>query len=97
MRSHPVPKTSARWCNSILSRNGEPGHRPAPGRYPCNTRSGRPDPDAESGFMTSVPKVFAAGDMRSGQSLVVRAMSEGRRCARAVDKYLMGVSLLPAC
>jgi glutamate synthase (NADPH/NADH) small chain len=56
-----------------------------------------PDPDAESGFMTSVPKVFAAGDMRSGQSLVVRAMSEGRRCARAVDKYLMGVSLLPAC
>lgn len=55
-----------------------------------------PDPDAEAGFMTSVPGVFAAGDMRSGQSLVVRAMNEGRRCARAVDRYLMGASLLPA-
>ncbi|MGN1394311.1 MAG: glutamate synthase subunit beta [Succinivibrionaceae bacterium] len=56
-----------------------------------------PDCNAKDGFQTSVEKVFAAGDMRSGQSLVVRAMSEGRRCARAVDKYLMGTSLLPSC
>lgn len=56
-----------------------------------------PDSEANGGFQTSVPKVFAAGDMRSGQSLVVRAMSEGRRCARAVDKFLMGTSLLPSC
>jgi len=45
-------------------------------------------------FQTSVPKVFAAGDMRRGQSLVVWAISEGRECARAVDEFLMGVSKL---
>ena len=39
-------------------------------------------------FKTNVPKVFAAGDCRRGQSLVVRALAEGRRCAEAVDKYL---------
>jgi len=47
-------------------------------------------------FRASLDKVFAAGDMRSGQSLVVRAISEGRKCARAVDEYLMGRSDLPA-
>lgn len=46
-------------------------------------------------YQTSVPKVFAAGDMRRGQSLVVWAIREGRQCARAVDEYLMGSSLLP--
>ncbi|HDL50269.1 MAG TPA: glutamate synthase subunit beta [Actinobacteria bacterium] len=46
-------------------------------------------------YATSVPGVFAAGDMRRGQSLVVWAISEGRRCARAVDEYLMGHSDLP--
>lgn len=46
-------------------------------------------------YKTSVPKVFAAGDMRRGQSLVVWAIREGRQCARAVDEYLMGSSLLP--
>ncbi|MCP4700276.1 MAG: glutamate synthase subunit beta [Gammaproteobacteria bacterium] len=46
-------------------------------------------------YQTSVKKVFAAGDMRSGQSLVVRAIREGRRAARAVDKFLMGRSELP--
>ena len=45
---------------------------------------------------TSVPGVFACGDTRSGQSLVVRAMSEGRRCARAVDVFLTGDSELPS-
>jgi glutamate synthase (NADPH/NADH) small chain len=39
--------------------------------------------------MTSVKGVFAAGDMRTGQSLVVRALNEGLRTAEAVDKYLM--------
>lgn len=47
-------------------------------------------------FATSIKGVFACGDTRSGQSLVVRAMSEGRRCARAVDTYLMGTSDLDA-
>ena len=47
-------------------------------------------------YRTSVPKVFAAGDMRRGQSLVVWAIREGRQCARAVDQYLTGASELPA-
>jgi glutamate synthase (NADPH/NADH) small chain len=46
-------------------------------------------------YQTSVPKVFAAGDMRRGQSLVVWAIREGRQCARAVDEFLMGASALP--
>jgi glutamate synthase (NADPH/NADH) small chain len=46
-------------------------------------------------YRTSAPKVFACGDMRRGQSLVVWAIREGRQCARAVDEYLMGESLLP--
>jgi glutamate synthase (NADPH/NADH) small chain len=51
--------------------------------------------DEENGYQTSVPKVFAAGDMRRGQSLVVWAIREGRQCARAVDAFLMGSSVLP--
>ncbi|MBI1174226.1 MAG: glutamate synthase small subunit [Sideroxydans sp.] len=46
-------------------------------------------------YQTSVKKVFAAGDMRRGQSLVVWAIREGRQAARAVDEYLMGSSVLP--
>jgi glutamate synthase (NADPH/NADH) small chain len=49
---------------------------------------------AEKSYHTSVEKIFAAGDMRRGQSLVVWAISEGRECARKVDEYLMGSSLL---
>jgi len=51
--------------------------------------------DGEACYVTSVPKVFAAGDMRRGQSLVVWAIREGRQCARAVDEFLMGISELP--
>jgi glutamate synthase (NADPH) small chain len=47
-------------------------------------------------YRTSRAQVFAAGDMRRGQSLVVWAIREGRQCARAVDAFLMGSSLLPA-
>ncbi len=46
-------------------------------------------------YQTSIPKVFAAGDMRRGQSLVVWAIREGRQAARAVDEFLMGSSDLP--
>ncbi|MEL0090901.1 MAG: FAD-dependent oxidoreductase, partial [Rhodospirillales bacterium] len=46
-------------------------------------------------YKTSVDKVFTAGDMRRGQSLVVWAIREGRQCARAVDEYLMGATRLP--
>ena len=51
--------------------------------------------DGEGCYATSVPKVFAAGDLRRGQSLVVWAIREGRQCARAVDEFLMGTSDLP--
>ena len=47
-------------------------------------------------YMASVDGVFAAGDMRRGQSLVVWAIHEGREAARAIDKYLMGVTHLPS-
>ena len=46
-------------------------------------------------YATSLAKVFAAGDARRGQSLVVWAIREGRQCARAVDEFLMGRSDLP--
>jgi glutamate synthase (NADPH/NADH) small chain len=48
-----------------------------------------------SRYLSSVPKVFAAGDMRRGQSLVVWAIREGRQCAHAIDKFLMGTTSLP--
>jgi glutamate synthase (NADPH/NADH) small chain len=51
--------------------------------------------DAVGGYATNVDKVFAAGDMRRGQSLVVWAIREGRQAARAVDLFLMGASELP--
>ena len=46
-------------------------------------------------YRTSVPKLFAAGDMRRGQSLVVWAIREGRQCARSIDESLMGTTTLP--
>ena len=51
--------------------------------------------EGDQAYKTNHPKVFAAGDMRRGQSLVVWAIREGRQCARSVDEYLMGSSLLP--
>jgi glutamate synthase (NADPH/NADH) small chain len=50
----------------------------------------------EGQYLTNIPKVFAAGDMRRGQSLVVWAISEGREAARRADEYLMGQSSLPS-
>ena len=57
-----------------------------------NVRAGTEGPTA---YQTSNPRVFAAGDMRRGQSLIVWAIREGRQCARAVDEFLMGSSVLP--
>ena len=57
-----------------------------------NARAGTDD---ESGYATNVPKVFAAGDMRRGQSLVVWAIREGRQAAREVDRFLTGATALP--
>lgn len=51
--------------------------------------------EGDKAYYTNVDKVFAAGDMRRGQSLVVWAIREGRQCARSVDEFLMGSSELP--
>ena len=51
--------------------------------------------EADGAYATNVAKVFAAGDMRRGQSLVVWAIREGRQAARAVDEFLMGATVLP--
>ena len=59
-----------------------------------STERGNVRRDAE--LETSVPGVFAAGDMPRGQSLIVWAIAEGRSAARGVDRYLMGRSDLPA-
>ena len=55
---------------------------------------GNVNADTDS-YHTSIPRVFAAGDTRRGQSLVVWAIREGRQCARSVDEFLMGASDLP--
>ena len=55
----------------------------------------RASTEVRGGYATNVKKVFAAGDMRRGQSLVVWAIREGRQAARAVDEFLMGASELP--
>ena len=56
---------------------------------------GRGNVVTNSDKMTTVPGVFAAGDMSRGQSLVVWALAEGREAARGIDEYLMGKSDLP--
>jgi glutamate synthase (NADPH/NADH) small chain len=53
-------------------------------------KDGRGNVKTDTAYCTSVEKVFSAGDMRTGQSLIVSAISEGRECAREVDKYLKG-------
>ncbi|MDQ6982554.1 MAG: glutamate synthase subunit beta [Mariprofundus sp.] len=59
-------------------------------------KDGRGNVDAnDQDYTTSIDKVFTAGDMRRGQSLVVWAIREGRQCARSVDEYLMGTTTLP--
>ncbi len=60
-----------------------------------NRGNARATVDEKGGYATNVAKVFAAGDMRRGQSLVVWAIREGRQAARAVDEFLMGASTLP--
>ena len=55
----------------------------------------RASTEVDGGYATNVAKVFAAGDMRRGQSLVVWAIREGRQAARAVDEFLMGQTTLP--
>jgi len=55
----------------------------------------RASTEGDNAYATNVPKVFAAGDVRRGQSLVVWAIREGRQAARSVDAFLMGHTELP--
>ena len=64
------------------------------GEYEQNCRRGNVAANVTD-YQTSDPKIFACGDMRRGQSLVVWAIREGRQAARAVDEMLMGTSELP--
>jgi glutamate synthase (NADPH/NADH) small chain len=50
----------------------------------------------DDSFQTTVPNVFVCGDMGRGQSLIVWAIAEGRSCAAAADRWLMGQTALPA-
>jgi glutamate synthase (NADPH/NADH) small chain len=61
----------------------------------ANVRAPTEEAMSQPAYATSRPKIFAAGDMRRGQSLVVWAIREGRQCARAVDAFLMGSTALP--
>jgi len=88
----PVPGTEeSRPAQLVLLAMGFTG--PEPGLLDTLgvARDGRGNVDAPE-FGTSVPGVFAAGDARRGQSLIVWAIDEGRRCARAVDEYLASSS-----
>ena len=60
-----------------------------------NVKAAVDDTPVALAYQTANPKVFAAGDMRRGQSLIVWAIREGRQCARSVDSFLMGTSELP--
>jgi glutamate synthase (NADPH/NADH) small chain len=60
-----------------------------------NRGNAKASTEGAGSYKTNVDKVFAAGDMRRGQSLVVWAIREGRQAARAVDEFLMGSSALP--
>ena len=96
--SSEVPGSEAEWpCQLVLLAMGFVG--PEKPRSDRGARPGarpRGNVKCDENYMTSVDGVFAAGDLRRGQSLVVWAIHEGREAARAVDKYLMGVTHLPA-
>jgi NAD(P)H-dependent glutamate synthase small subunit len=97
-----VPGSEREWpCELVLLATGFVGPELAVGEMlglaNSEPRRGWTTFEAQHGrFATSVDKVFAAGDCRRGQSLVVWAINEGRGAARAIDEYLMGFTSLPA-
>jgi glutamate synthase (NADPH/NADH) small chain len=93
-----VPDTERVWpCQLVLLAMGFVGpERQGPISDLGLELDPRGNVKCNSEYMTSVEGVFAAGDMRRGQSLVVWAIHEGREAARAVDKFLMGVTHLPS-
>ena len=83
----------SRAARDGLRASGARGHD-QDARRSTSIRAATSKPD-QLAYQTSQPKVFAAGDMRRGQSLVVWAIREGRQCAHAIDKFLMGATALP--
>jgi glutamate synthase (NADPH) small chain len=93
-----LPNTTRQWAaDLVLIAIGYSG--PQPGTVAARLGlaiDGRGVIAANDQYMTGKPGIFAAGDARRGQSLIVWAISEGREAARAVDLYLMGATRLPA-
>jgi glutamate synthase (NADPH/NADH) small chain len=92
-----VPGSEKEWkADLVLLALGFVGPETDSFVKPARLRAGPArQPEGRGNYATNVPGVFAAGDARRGQSLIVWAISEGRECARGVDTYLMGSSLLP--
>ena len=90
-----VPGTEKQWpCEMVLLALGFTGPEKTLGQQLGLEVDTRTNIKADK-YQTNVPNIFAAGDMRRGQSLIVWAISEGREAARKVDKYLMGRTALP--
>ena len=99
-RKVPVPVEGGEFvveCDLVLLAMGFTGpRRPGLLEQSAVELDGRGNVKAnEQDYKSTTPRVFACGDMRRGQSLVVWAIREGRQCARAVDEFLMGASSLP--
>ncbi len=92
-----VPGSEKKWpADLVLLAIGYQGTEPNPLYSDLNLKiDDRGNILTDGRYMTPVPGIFAAGDARSGQSIIVRAISEGREAARAVDIFLMGKSALP--
>jgi len=97
LRFHELPGTEQKWpAQLVLLAMGFLGPEDTLPQQLGLDRDARSNVKAEHGqFATNVPGIFAAGDMRRGQSLVVWAINEGRGAAREVDRYLMGTTCLP--
>ncbi len=98
LRFEPVPGRELHLpVDLVLLAMGFTGPRPMPFLGELGVRlTERGNVWRDANWMTSVPGVFAAGDMQRGQSLIVWAIAEGRAAARGIDAYLMGESALPS-
>lgn len=91
-----VPNSEKEWpCDLALLALGFTGPEKTLAEKLGLEEDSRTNIKAENDYQTNIPNIFAAGDMRRGQSLIVWAISEGREAAYHVDKFLMGASKLP--
>ena len=91
-----IPDSEKEWpCDLTLLALGFTGPEKSLAEQLGLEEDTRTNIKAERNYQTNIPNIFAAGDMRRGQSLIVWAISEGREAAHHVDKFLMGKSKLP--